>query len=82
MDIQKIIEVLKSGKETEAKKKLAEYLSEVQLTKRDVGHVYAEIASAYLKANNYLLGNYNAFLREVLKELKELDTRARTLSAR
>ena len=72
MDAKQIVELIKSGKEAEAKKELAQYLRDVKLSGRDVGHVYAEIASAYMKANSYLLKNYNEFLREVVKEMKAL----------
>ncbi len=79
MDIQKIMQLVERGKGKEAQKQLAQYLDEIQMTERDAGHVYAEIASAYLKANNYLLKNYNTFLKETVAELKALNKKEQTL---
>ncbi len=81
MELSTIFNLLKENKEKEAHKELAKYLSAVKLSKEDVGHTYAEIASAYLKANNYILKNYNAFLREVVKELRELKATEQSVSA-
>lgn len=72
MDFQKVIGLLKDKKEKEASKEMAKYLAEVKISQKDVGHSYAEIASAYLKANNYLLKNYNEFLKSVVGELQLL----------
>lgn len=75
MEKQNIADLLKD------KKALAKYLEGVQLSDGDVGHAYAEMASAYLRANNYLLRNYNTFLKEVVAELKRFNEKEKTLTA-
>ncbi len=79
MNIQNIVELVKVGKKIEAQKELAKYLGKIEMTTKDVGHTYAEIAALYLRANNYLLSNYNAFLKDVVKELQALNKKENSL---
>lgn len=81
MNFSKATDLLKEKKDKEAHKELAKYISAAKMTEEDLGHTYAEMASVYLKANNYLLKNYNGFLREVVRELRELNAKESTMLA-
>ena len=79
MDVNDITKLLEAGKKDEAKKKLIDYLTSVELAPEEAGKVYADFASLYTKVHNEVLAKYSDFLGELAEELKALNERTKEI---
>lgn len=73
MNYRAVIGLLKAGNYAEAKKAIVEHIDGAKMTQDERGQVYIELATAYMNAGNYLLGEYNAFLNGIVSELDQIE---------
>lgn len=80
--LEKIIVLLESGKKSEAKKMLTEFLNNIKLSPAEQDKTYLEIASLFARVNNSLMRDYKELLEEMAEEFRDLNIKERILLPR
>lgn len=78
-ELEKIVSLLESGKKSEAKKLLTEYLNNIKLSPAEQDRTFMEIASLFARVNNTLMRDYKELLEEVSEEFRDLNIKERIL---
>ena len=73
IDPKEIVKLLAEGKKDKAKLMLLEFLKSVELSEKDKGAVYAQMAEVFLSAQNDIAAKYESFLEKTAQDLKPLE---------
>lgn len=80
MEQEKILELLKAGKKSEAKKVLTDYLINLPITKEDEGAALLNLSSLLQKIEADLAQPYKELIEEVAKEFRDLNLKEKILT--